>query len=186
MNKKIFALCLLLSLVVGCAPTKPKDFSADVILKAKGISQKSKFYFSNNKWRIDSNVMGQKSAVIFRQDKNLTWFLMPAQKMYMEQKLTKQQSLGVTNKVPGETKREKLGQETVNGVACTKYKITYKNNADQKENSISQWISQDNIVIRSQAEDKSWVMDYKNIKYAPQPAQLFELPKDYGKFKLPY
>jgi len=186
MFKKLLALALLALFLTSCAPPKPADFSAEVVVKAQGLTQKSKFYYSNDKWRYESNAMGQKSIVIYRKDKNLTWILMPTQKMYMEQKLQNEQMIGVTSQVPGEVKKEKLGKETINGIECIKYKITYENKNAKVKNSVYQWTSKNNIVIKSQAADGSWVMEYKNIKYGKSPASLFELPSDYKKFKMPY
>jgi hypothetical protein len=110
---------------------------------------------------------------------------MPQQKMYMVQKLDPKQVVSMSGRVPGEIKREKMGSEKVNGIMCDKYKVTYKPADKAPEMSVFQWMSKDNMPIKSAAIDGSWSSEMKNVKIGAQPAKLFELPDGYKKFELP-
>jgi hypothetical protein len=188
--KKIISLNLVAALlvfcVVGCGkPAVTKEFSADNITKAGGMTHSSKFYFGKDKWRMDSEALGVKSITIARLDKNVVWILMPQTKMYMEQELKDEELVGKVNKLPGEVERKKVGTEKIDGVLCDKYKIVYKPEGAAGKAVVYQWISKDNIPVKAAAPDGSWSSVYKNIKIGKQPASLFELPAGYNKFKMP-
>lgn len=161
------------------------EFSADVITKVKGQTMVSKIIMANDKYRTENKIAGQTSISIVRMDKKKVWMLMPAQKMYIESSYAdvKQAGMGMSQKNPGEITRKKIGRETVNGVPCDKYEITYKgpNGAE----TMYQWISKDNWPMRSAAKNGAWSTEYKNFKKGPQPAKVFELPAGYKKMAIP-
>ncbi|MEA3493968.1 MAG: DUF4412 domain-containing protein [Candidatus Margulisiibacteriota bacterium] len=170
--------------ILGCAgPSATKEFSADMVMKFGGMTQRGKIYVANNKWRTDMTVYGKKATSIIRADKKTVWSLMPGQKTYMEMKYTEDKSRGLTTKMPGEMNRKKVGSGKVNGVMCDKYKITYKSGG--KSETVYQWLSKDMIPVRTKTADGSWMVEYKNIKRGKQPASVFELPAGYKKFKMP-
>jgi len=180
MKKTILvSLFLVATIALYCVAAGMPEFSADMIVKTKSNTMLSKIYFSNNKIRTETD----KSIGIIRMDKNVMWTLMPAQKMYMESKFDPQKAPVTTEKVPGEVSRVKLGNEKINGVACTKYKVTYKDN--KKTTQSYQWMSSDNIPMKTAAIDGSWSTEYKNLKKGKVDPSLFEVPKGYSKFSMP-
>ena len=189
MLKKVFAASLGLAMlaigIFGCSPAGPKEFSADSVSKYQGKRMESKMYFGKGKWRFESSAFGQKNITIVRKDNNTVWVVMPQQKMYMEQKLDPKQLVSLSGSVPGEIKREKLGSENINGVSCDKYKITYRPQEKAPEASLYQWLSKDQLPMKSEALDGSWTTELKNVKLGQQPDSLFELPAGYKLFKLP-
>ncbi|MBU0671910.1 MAG: DUF4412 domain-containing protein [Candidatus Margulisbacteria bacterium] len=191
MARKLLAVLLVLSVLVigilGCAtkPGVPKQFSAENVMKAGERTMTSILYFGGDKWRVESQVFGQNSIVIVRTDKKVMWNLMPDKKMYMEMKLDPKQAISNGMKFPGEIKRKKVGSGQVNGIACDKYEITYKPNEKSPEASVYQWLSKDNVPVKTTAIDGSWSSEYKNIKVGRQPDPLFNLPAGYKKFAMP-
>ncbi|MBN2057752.1 MAG: DUF4412 domain-containing protein [Candidatus Saganbacteria bacterium] len=190
--KRLLSLTLGLSLLVigtlGCSsggPGAPKEFSATNEAKFGGRTMTSKIYFGKDKWRVESSAFGQKTIAIVRADKNVMWNIMPQQKMYMEMKLDPKQMVGKTTKLPGELSRKKVSSEKVSGLMCDKYKITYKPNEKASEMSVYQWISKDNIPVKTAATDGSWYSLYKDVKVGAQPDSLFDLPGGYKKFSMP-
>ena len=158
------------------------DFSAEMVARSgKGREMTSKMYFTGQKMRTEA--MG--SVSIMRMDKNLMWNIMPGQKVYMEMKIPTQSRAGMSNKAPGELKREKLGRETVNGFGCDKYKVTYKDPDTGKTSSMYQWITSDSIPVKSEALDGSWSSEIKKMSKGPQPSSLFEIPAGYKKMAMP-
>ncbi|MDO9529717.1 MAG: hypothetical protein Q7J27_11240, partial [Syntrophales bacterium] len=118
-----------------------------------------------------------------RIDKNVVWILMPAQNMYMEQPIRPEDMAAATDKMPGEIERKLVGKETIDGKTTNKYRIVYTA-ADKKE-TIFQWITVDSgLPIKTEAADRSWTIEYKNLKIGKQPDTLFEIPAGYQKFSL--
>lgn len=190
MIKKLVCFNLVAALLVfgmvSCGkPAVTKEFSADNISKAGGVTSSSKFYFGKDKWRMETEAMGVKSITIVRSDKNVMWILMPQTKMYMERELSQEQMVGKAQKLPGEIERKKIGTEKVSGIVCDKYEIVYKLEGAAETTVVYQWLSKDNIPMKTASPDGSWYSVNKNIKIGKQPASLFELPSGYKKFKMP-
>lgn len=182
MKRTIASACIALLLMTTAALAV--EFSADQVVKAKGMgSFDAKINFTEKKWRTEANVAGQHTISIVRTDKNVTWVLMPEEKMYMENKIDPSQRIATSKKMTGEIKREKLGRESVNGINCEKSKITYKEGT--KTASVYLWLSDDGLPVKSEAADGSWSSEMKNIKKGPQAASLFEIPAGYTKMSAP-
>lgn len=172
----VFSALLLIS-VIGCSSPVASDFSADFVSKAGSMSSKGKMFFTKDKFRMET----PQTITISRMDTKTVWILMPSQKMYMKQAMTEDNTKGVSQKMAGEIKREKVGTETINGIKADKYKVTY--NAGGKSNSILQWISSRlSMPVKTSSVDGKWSMELRNIKFGPQSESLFEIPKGYKEF----
>jgi len=182
MFKNIVVLILQVMLVLGAAAGE-LEFSADVQTTVKGVTTGSKMSFGGDKWRLETTAAGKTTVSIARQDRKLVWVLLPEQQLYMEQKMKPEQQRGLTQRMAGELKRQKLGSETVNGMVCDKYEVTYKEGA--KRSKLYQWMSADGWPVRSAALDGSWRTEFNNIKKGAQPAALFEVPAGYNLINVP-
>jgi hypothetical protein len=189
MGKRVFWFSLFLVsilVVVGCAPMgATREYSADSVVKMGGRIMKGKIYFAGNKWRTEYKQYGKKGISIVRTDKNVMWNLSPDQKMYLEMKIGGQELQGMTEKMPGEIERKKVGGESVNGIPCDKYKITYKLTETSPTIVCYQWLSRDKIPVKTAGADGSWSTELKNIKRGKQSSSLFEVPSGYKKFEMP-
>ncbi|KPJ68891.1 hypothetical protein AMJ44_05245 [candidate division WOR-1 bacterium DG_54_3] len=202
MFRKIVGL-FVLSVFVLSVSALALDFSADsvnvqMVGKEKEVTR-GKAYVTKDKLRAEGeDEEGEKSIIIFRYDKKVLWILIPEEKKYMEQKLSTEQLIAamaeiekeLKQKVKTEFKVEKklLGTEKISGILCNKYKITTKIIEDGKtkwEYTIYQWISTKykDLIMKTEEEDGSY--NYlKNVKFAKQPAYLFERPKGYAKIEM--
>lgn len=175
-----FTAALFLAIFTASSPAL--DLSGEFVNKAGKAVSKGKIFMSNTKVRMET----AGTVMISRLDKKLVWILMPKQKAYLEQALKPDKAAGFTNKVDGEMKREKLGEETVNGMKCDKFKVTFK--SGKKVESLLQWISKDlNFPVKTASVDNSWYMEFTKIVKASQPGSLFEVPTGYKKmaFNMP-
>jgi hypothetical protein len=167
----MFALCVLLG-----ASVFAQEFSADIVTTGREGSFRGRINTAKDKIRMEQ----QGSIVISRLDRNVTWILMPGEKMYMEQKLEPRNIAGVMNEVPGQVERESLGEEMIDGRMTNKYRVTYNQGGESAVMFV--WTTKDsNIPVKTMAEDGSWSMEYKNLKEGPQSADLFEIPAGYEK-----
>ena len=181
--KRLFIM-FLAALVLGsfAAGALALDLSGEFLNKTGKTVTKGKIFLSENKARMES--MG--SVMILRMDKKVVWMLMPKQKMFIEQVMESKKSVGLSNKVEGETKREKLGEETVNGMKCDKFKVTFK--TGDKTETVLQWISKEfSFPVKTASPDGKWSMEFTKLSKAPQPGSLFEVPSGFKKmaFKMP-
>ncbi|OGX37228.1 MAG: hypothetical protein A3D87_09435, partial [Omnitrophica WOR_2 bacterium RIFCSPHIGHO2_02_FULL_50_17] len=156
-----------------------QEFSADMVSRTGKEIVNAKIYAAKDKVRMEM----PESVMIIRRDKNLTWMLMPVDKMYMEQLVNMSSAPKVAKEFEGETERVAMGAEPVDGASADKFKVTYTEKG--KSVSVYQWLRAGQIPVKVEAVDGSWGMEYKNLKTGPQPANLFEPPADYEKFAMP-
>ena len=187
-SRLVFALvagcCLLALSPLPAADTPPpfemeKQYSADVVISMKdGTTVDSKTYVDGDKMRSDVTMNGMQIAVIVRKDKLKIYQLLTEQKMAMATTLTSDQLRGSTGASFGpEGKFELIGPDTVDGVACTKYKVTPEKG---DKHIFDFWLDNAHKVpFQMAAEDGSLTVRWKNFAAGPQNATLFEVPSDY-------
>jgi len=196
-----FWLGMLGMLLAGTAasaavlPRPTVEYAADVVMQMTGhgaghgpLEVKGKVYVAGEKERRETTLMGRTSVVINRRDKKVTWVLMPAQNGYTEH------GPGGPNEDPYASWEKagvtltKLGQETVNGVAATKYRAEAKVKDGYMDTGLL-WMTEENIPVRLEAhmkgQDSQLVVNYTNIKTGKQDAALFEVPASYHKVDRP-
>ncbi len=177
MSIKVSGIVLIMAvfLLLGVAAIAA-DFSADMVSSTPEGSMTAKMYVSGQKSRIEMSGM----VTIGRMDRNVTWILMPQQKMYMEHPIDKRSAMSTQEKIDGELARAVVSKETVNGINTTKYRVTYE--ALGKRDEIFQWIDDANhFPVKTASVDGSWWSEFKNINTEMQNPDLFEIPDGYSK-----
>ncbi len=175
-----FLLCLGLAAVAaqstfaaGKLPLAewPKSYSVEMNMAAGGMTTASKMFVDGDKQRVEMNAGGMDMISITRKDQKKIYSLMPAMKMVTETALPDMPAAAATAAGP-EPVVEKLGSSTVNGVACTEYKVT--TGAD-----VTTWfLSGEGFPVRMVAASST--TDWKNFKAGAQDAALFEVPAGYS------
>ncbi len=150
----------------------PKAYSVEMEVQAGGMTTATKMFVDGDKQRMDVNAGGMDMSTIIRKDKKLTYSLMHAQKMVMENPLPEAPAAAAAPAGP-EPKVEKIGSSTVNGVACTEYKVTVGGD------STNWFLSSDNLPVRMVAGGNTTT--WKNFKAGSPDAALFEVPAGYSK-----
>ncbi len=133
---------------------------------------------SNGKVRIE---MPQGTSII-RPDLGVSWMIIPAQNMYFEQPIDRNMQAQMAPESMGTVKKESLGHENINGRDAEKFKMTVDSSG--RQDSMYQWMAAGGLVVRLQALDGSWTLDFENIKPGHQADSLFELPPGYEKMDL--
>ena len=180
----------------GELPRPTVEYSADVAMHVQRgtagqpLTATGKVYVAADRERRETRVMGRSSIVINRRDKGVSWVLMPAQSMYLENQTAAEkddpyaawQKAGVT--------LTKVGEETINGVTATKYRAEAHGNGGAKETGYI-WLTKDNIPVRMATdalatEDGGRItVDYTHIQVGKQDPALFEVPSGYQKMAVP-
>ena len=170
-----FLLCFGLAAVAAQAANNspmaewPKAYSVEMETTAGGMTTKSKLFVDGDKMRTDMDAGGMQMSTIIRKDKKVSYSLMHAQKMVMETPL--QDAPAAAAQAVEEPKWEKIGSATVNGVACTEYKVVTSGQ------EMHYFLNSDKFLVRLSSKDMT--MDYKNFKVGAPDAALFEVPAGY-------
>lgn len=175
------ALCLSGQSTSGQSLFKP--FSADQVHTVNKKTTTGKVQAIENAVRIESENKGKKSITITRFDRNVTWSVMPDQKMYMEIPFPGIGEMAST--IKGATvKRDSLGSEQVGAYHCDKSRVetTYEG----KVYVSIEWAAKelDGFVVKKSDEKGSWSTEYQNVQLGPQDPSLFEIPAGYQKLSL--
>jgi len=183
----IAAGCCLLQAkpLAAQAPGAPFDvsqqYSAEMVLTPReGQAMTQKINSDNGKIRSEMNMSGMEMISIVRPDLKKVYTVMVAQKMVMEIPYDPSK-YPVPTTTQGDAKFEVIGPDTVEGVACTKYKMTAK---DGKVAFF--WVdTSKKALVKMEAADGSVTAVWKNFVAGPQPASLFEPPADYKVMNMP-
>lgn len=145
-----------------------------------GMTITSKVFADNGKMRSEVTANGMQMISIIRPDLQKSYSVMVAQKMIMEMPYDPAKAKQMMSTQP-EGKTEVVGPDTVDGIACTKYKVTTPENK-----VVFMWTdAAKKIPVKMAAEDNTFTILWKNFKAGPQPASLFELPTGYQKMEMP-
>ena len=179
MKSLTLLFCLGLSAVATHAASNcpmasfPAAYSVETETTAGGNKTAVKLFVDGDKMRSEMDAGGMQMISIVRKDKKMTYALMPAQKMVMENPLPDAPAPAAAPSGP-EPVWEKVGSATVNGQACTEYKVTQPG-----IDAMTYFLNADKLLVRMVTP--SMTMDYKNYKAGPQDAALFEIPAGYSK-----
>ncbi len=164
------------------------EYSAVMVTKTHGREIQAKFFVKGDKQRSEVSTPAYAGINIVRWDKKIMWMLNPGQKSYMEMPISQQalmskMSLATDVSEAGVTKKL-LGTETLNGSETEKYEISGAlPNGREWKHFI--WISKKTrIPLRIESADKSFTIDYKDIKEGGVDDALFEIPAGYQKTDL--
>ena len=188
MTIRTLALALTAAMSVASAasaqsplPVPTVEYSADRVVESSAGTFTGKVYGTPDKERAETRMSGVGTVMITRRDKDVSWNVMPTQKMYMEMDL--RSARAQTAGVPADVTIAEVGPETVEGVATTKFKLLMK---DGKAGGFM-WFNADGIMVKMDAMQKEGkdssriTMTLKNLQVGPQDPQLFEVPSDFTK-----
>jgi hypothetical protein len=178
------AQVLIASVVLAAAP-KVYQFSADMVTATGGQTVSGKMIVNTDKMRMEMSAMGQSMITIVRRDKNVSWMLMPAQKMYMEMSLQKQNESVNPFAAKADYTYTLVGAETVDGHPCKKY--SFETTLEGKVHKGFHWLATDlkDFPVKWSDEEGTVVTELKNVKLGSSEDSLFELPAGYQKMTMP-
>ena len=157
------------------------EFSADMTLRAAGQVMTGKVYCKRGKVRCE---IAQAISIV-RMDKKISYTLMPAEKIYMQQPADGVPLAKIGSVEQSELERVAIGLETIGGRRAVKSRVRY---ADSKGSPVDVylWLDYLGIPLKVQALDESWGVEYSNIDNSIPPSDdLFEIPADYQLFVMP-
>jgi hypothetical protein len=159
------------------------DYTADAVAKTEGQPDStSKIWYTKDKVRVDVSHQGQTMSVIMDRPAKKMTVVIPKSKMFQSEALPE----GEANNpiASGTWEVAKAGEETVAGVATTKWTVSGKG-TDGRAFKGFIWTSKENIQVKmdGEAEEEGKKVkvtsELKNLKIGPVDAKVFEIPKDY-------
>ena len=174
----------------GTSATPPfvmdKAYTADLTITTKdGKVIQTATAVDGDKMRGAISLGGMQMTTIVRKDEKKMFAVMDAQKMVMAMDYDPAKFMkGRTAAAFGPTgKFDLLGPDTVDGVACTKYKVT---SDDKTQDVYFFWIdTASKIPVEMAAENGAFTVKWKNYKAGPQDPAQFEPPADYQVMAMP-
>ncbi|HSL85573.1 MAG TPA: hypothetical protein VK861_01415 [Bacteroidales bacterium] len=168
------------------------QFRAKMHFTSMGQDHVFTVYSSDAGYRYEFNEHGQAGVIIVKQGSNDVIILMPQQKMAMKSPANDKMSMGndpvASYKYYQDQGTVKIeGEETVNGIKCTRSGLWNKENPNQKMFTL--WTSDDyNMPVKminhiSGSDDAS--AELKEIEPWTPDAQSFEIPAGYQVMEMP-
>ena len=157
-------------------------FSAERVLVINGQSYVGRMWHMPGEQRHEQDLPALRPIFILRAGTTIGDIILPKLHTVVEFALPKELSiLGDPNLL-----RKSVGQETVNGIATTKYDVDEKTPQGRAVGSL--WLSQEGIPMKCDARlatDKGKVStirwELRHVKIGTQDAALFEVPHDYAR-----
>lgn len=153
------------------------SFSADATIETAEATIESHINYKPGKVRDAVKVGGREMVTIRRFDLDKIWMIMgPGMVMEIDPEEGSDQAPDYEL-----VSREKVGPETVNGMATTKYKSVYETR-DGKFGGFT-WYTEDHIAVKgflvhqSKGEKVRLKFELRNLERGDQPDSIFELPK---------
>lgn len=184
MRLKIVVFLAGLMMIGSVAALQPPtvEYSADTYMETADGVMKGRVNYAPGKERREYVESGEKMIMIIRHDKKRTWMLMPEDKIYMDTQAGGGRKGDLTGYQIDQTR---VGEETVNGVRATKYKIIMTGPKGDKFGGFF-WATREDIVMKMDAisvdkgSKERIKMELKNLKIGSQPPSLFEIPAGYS------
>ncbi len=193
MRRSMLLLALFLALALGDHPAQARllgdaaiSYSAERTVTVNGRSYTGMVFHIPGHDRHEQEIQGIAEVVILDAAARQGWLVLPGLKSYVEFAFPQ---LMAELDAP-DLRRSPVGEETVNGVRTTKYRIDHVA-ADGSRARGFAWVSRQDVLMRLDgtvsrpgARHATAIrMELANLAVAPQDPALFELPP--GLIKLP-
>ena len=158
-------------------------FSADRTLTVDGRTFSGRVYHTPGRQRHEQMLEGIQQVVILRADRAQGWLVVPSLKSYVEFVFPR----AVAELSDPALRGTPLGQETVNGVRTTKYRVEHTARDGTTADGYL-WVSAEGIVMRLDGEVRGkgnggkptpFSLELSNVRVGAQDAGLFDLPPGY-------
>ena len=177
-RRTLLALATAVAWFTGTVPASALEFTADQIIRTDGHNRKSNLYYRDQMWRLEHHDLGPVNVTIVRKDKQVTWLLLSRMKHFKTIPYDPEHEPKVTEHLDGETRREEIGTETLDGHPTTLYQVTVQKGGKTLE--YYQWLATDiHFPLKLARKDGSWLVEYRNVKLRPVSDFMFQLPVNF-------
>ena len=155
------------------------EFVAERVTRIDGQSRRENIYYRDNMWRVEHNNSGPMNIMIIRKDKGLVWLLLSRVGMFETVNYEAEHAQLVNQRLNGETARETMGVEQVDGHPTTVYRITVATGGGKAE-VYYQWFATDlQFPLRLVRKGEDWLVEYTHVHVTHVSDFMFRLPRSY-------
>jgi hypothetical protein len=172
-------------LALALAPTAASalEFMADQFTRINGHSRKANIYYRDDMWRLEHHDLGPVNVTIVRKDKQLMWLLLSRMKHFKTVPYDPEQAPKVNEKLDGETAREEIGTEVLDGHPTTLYLVSVQRpgpDGAPRAEQYYQWLATDiHFPLKLAKKDGDWVVEYRHVRLKTLSDFLFQLPVNF-------
>lgn len=162
------------------APVQAFEFSAERIVKQGGKLTASSVKADGDRWRFEyKEPQAGAQVCIVRQDRRFAWLILSPLWAFAEVPIAGDHMLLVNEGMEGEVARDLIGTEVVNGHPTQAFKVTVEKMGERLQ--FYQWVTvAERFAIRTVSKNEDWLLEYSNVKFAPQYWRYFEPPRGYA------
>lgn len=187
MNKEWFLAILILTANLAFSEDAlqpfqmPDAYSVEISYSSNDEKTKSKYFFSNRSYRVETRYENKDIITLFDASKNKAYTVFPDQKLYLSTQMAAH--INAPFDPPSDAKWRSLGKESVNGQMCEKYECI-ATSGDNEKATLYYWINETTkLPVRATSEDTT--LEWTNFKIGQQPPSLFLPPKDFKERLMP-
>jgi len=152
----------------------PRQYRATMEITMGNIHGSSTLYADNEKLRMETDLgSGVIGILIIRRDTRRIFQVMVSQRLVIERPYVLSKGPEASAVGP-DSKYEDIGTETIDGVPCTKYRVSVG------ENVWLLWVdTAKQVPVKMMRPNNGSAVNYKSFEPGPQDPALFEPPADY-------
>ncbi len=161
------------------------DYRADMVFADdRGRSRTARLYYTAKRQRLEFKAGKEIVAMIYDRAAGTAYQLLLDSRSWRPVVAAAPQfNFGLSDPA---SKREKLGEETLAGLAVTKYRVSSRSAAGDRFNGLA-WATKQRIVVRMAgtvmrgSKTQPLTLELKNLKIGPVDPTLFAVPAGYRK-----
>jgi hypothetical protein len=146
--------------VIVATPARAFEFSAERILRQDGKVTVSRVWAQEDRWRFEYAMpQGGVQVCIVRDDRQYSWLVLSARRMFIEVPIAPHHRLFVTVPVDGEVARELIGTQDLEGYPTELFEVTVLVNGERMQ--YYQWVTAaERFAIKTVSKRGDWSLEY--------------------------
>jgi hypothetical protein len=157
--------------------TMALDFSAERIVKNGKSVVTAHVNAKDDRWRFEfSQPQRGASVIIVRGDLGIAWLIFSRRRQYIEEPITSDHQLIMSEKMEGEILREFVGDETLNGYPTELFEVTVAE--EGQPHQYYRWVTKtERFPLKTVSKEGKWSEEFRRLISTKQSPWLFELPQ---------
>lgn len=162
------------------------EFSASLVKQVEGRQSEAQVFAKGDRLRLEykyavKTELGLSSIEIIRLDKRESWFLLAQRRQILSIPIKPEEILPIEPRLPGEKRRTLLGDASAVGRPAKLYEVHADYNG--RNERFYEWVDvQTGVVLKLVSQDRDWSIEYRRIRFSPQPDYYFEEPVGYKRW----